>query len=161
MARATNAPASRQRRKRRLELAKGFRGARSKQFRLATEAVDRAQRLSTIHRKLKKRDYRSLWIVRLSAACRSRGLTYSRFIEGLTKAKVRLNRKMLSEIAIQDPEGFSGVQVPEDNALAGVHRDHIAARTKNKWWHARRDFSHGFPVRTGKYMHPCGGMRRQ
>jgi large subunit ribosomal protein L20 len=109
MSRATNAPASRQRRKRRLELAKGFSGARSKQFRLATEAVDRAQRLATIHRKLKKRDYRALWITRLTAACRARGITYSRFIEGLAKAQIRLNRKMLSEIAIRDPEGFGTV----------------------------------------------------
>lgn len=106
MSRATNAPASRQRRKRRLELAKGFSGARSKQFRLATEAVDRAQRLATIHRKLKKRDYRSLWITRLTAACRAGGITYSRFIEGLAKSEVQLNRKMLSEIAIRDPDGF-------------------------------------------------------
>ena len=109
MARATNAPASRQRRKRRLDLAKGFSGARSKQFRLATEAVDRAQRLATIHRKLKKRDYRALWITRLTAACRAGGITYSRFIEGLTKSQVRLNRKMLSEIAIRDPEGFGAL----------------------------------------------------
>jgi large subunit ribosomal protein L20 len=117
MSRATNAPASRQRRKRRLELAKGFRGARSKQFRLATEAVDRAQKLATIHRKLKKREYRSLWIVRLTAACRAQGITYSRFIEGLTKAKIRLNRKMLSEIAIRDPEGFTSLV---EQAKAGL-----------------------------------------
>jgi large subunit ribosomal protein L20 len=90
-----------------LELAKGFRGTRGKNFRRATEAVDRAQRLATIHRKLKKREYRALWIVRLSAACRERGITYSRFVEGLTKARVRLNRKMLSEIAIRDPGGFT------------------------------------------------------
>jgi len=63
-------------------------------------------RLATIHRKLKKREYRSLWITRLTAACRLNGITYSRFIEGLTKAGVELNRKMLSEIAIHDPEGF-------------------------------------------------------
>jgi len=106
MPRATNAPASRRRRKRRLEQAKGFYGSRSKLFRQATEAVDRAMRLATIHRKLKKREYRSLWIARLSAACRLNGITYSRFIEGLTKARVELNRKMLSEIAIHDPEGF-------------------------------------------------------
>jgi large subunit ribosomal protein L20 len=118
MARATNAPASRQRRKRRLEQAKGFYGARSKQFRLATEAVDRAQRLATIHRKLKKRDYRSLWIVRISAACRGQGISYSRFVEGLTKAKVRLNRKMLSEIAIRDPEGFTALIAQAKAGLA-------------------------------------------
>lgn len=106
MPRATNAPASRRRRKRRLEQAKGFYGSRSKLIRQATEAVDRAMRLATIHRKLKKREYRRLWIARLSAACRLNGITYSRFIEGLTKARVELNRKMLSEIAIHDPEGF-------------------------------------------------------
>ena len=109
MPRVTNAPASRRRRSRRLQLARGFRGGRSKRFRQATEAVDRAMRLSTIHRKLKKRDYRSLWIVRLSAACRERGMTYSRLIEGLAKAHVALNRKMLSEIAIHDPAGFDRI----------------------------------------------------
>lgn len=106
MSRVTNAPASRRRRKRRLKLAKGFKGARSKLFRQATEAVDRAMMLATIHRKQKKRDYRSLWIARLSAACRLNGISYSRFIEALTKADISLNRKMLSEIAINDPEGF-------------------------------------------------------
>jgi len=73
---------------------------------MATEAVDRAMRLGTIHRKQKKREYRSLWIVRLAAACAEHGLTYSRFVEGLAKVKIALNRKMLSEIAIRDPEGF-------------------------------------------------------
>ena len=109
MSRATNAPASRQRRKRRLELAKGFSGARSKQFRLATEAVDRAQRLATIHRKLKKRDYRALWITRLTAACRMRSFRYSLLIGGLSRAGVLLNRKMLSEMAIQDPTSFDAL----------------------------------------------------
>jgi large subunit ribosomal protein L20 len=106
MSRATNAPASRERRRRRLQLAKGFRGARSKLFRTATEAVDRARRLSTIHRKLKKRDFRHLWIARINAATRAEGLSYSAFIAGLSKAGVVLNRKMMSEIAIQDPAGF-------------------------------------------------------
>jgi large subunit ribosomal protein L20 len=117
MPRATNAPASRRRRKRRLTLAKGFRGARSKRFRQATEAVDRAMRLATEHRKLKKRNYRSLWIARLSAGCRAHGMTYSRFIEGLAKASVRLNRKMLSEIAIHDPAGFTAIV---EKAKAGL-----------------------------------------
>lgn len=107
MPRVTNAPASRRRHKRRLKQAKGFYGARSKLFRQATEATDRAMRLATIHRKLKKRDYRGLWIVRVNAACRQNGITYSRFIEGLAKASIDLNRKMLSEIAIHDPEGFA------------------------------------------------------
>ena len=109
MSRATNAPASRERRRRRLKLAKGFRGARSKLFRTATEAVDRARRLATIHRKLKKRDFRQLWIARINAATRAEGMSYSAFIAGLTKANVTINRKMLSEIAIRDPEGFKQI----------------------------------------------------
>ena len=118
MPRVTNAPASRKRRRRRLELAKGFRGARSKLFRQATEAVDRAQRLSTLHRKLRKRDFRHLWIVRINAASRANGITYSLLIEGLTKAGITLNRKMLSEIAIHDPEGFKAVVEKARAALA-------------------------------------------
>jgi len=106
MPRATNAPASRRRRKSRLELAKGFSGSRSKLFRQATEAVDRAQAMAFVHRKQKKRNYRRLWTVRINAACRMNGIVYSRFIEGLTKANVTLNRKMLSEIAIYDEAGF-------------------------------------------------------
>ncbi len=109
MPRATNAPASRRRRRRRLELAKGFRGSRSKLFRQATEAVDRAMVMATVHRKQRKRDYRRLWIARISAASRDNGMTYSRFVEGLTKAQIGLNRKMLSEIAIHDPSGFSSL----------------------------------------------------
>ena len=104
--RATNAPASRERRRRRLALAKGFYGARSKLFRTATEAVDRARAMATEHRKLKKRDFRQLWIARINAATRAEGVSYSQFIAGLAKAGVILNRKMMSEIAIQDPEGF-------------------------------------------------------
>ena len=104
--RVTNAPASRERRRRRIAKAKGFYGARSKLFRTATEAVDRAMRLSTIHRKLKKRDYRQLWIARVNAASRAEGISYSKFIAGLIKVGVTLNRKSLSEIAIHDPEGF-------------------------------------------------------
>ena len=106
MPRATNAPASRQRRKRRLALASGFRGNRSKLFRQATEAVDRAMVLATKHRLLTKREFRGLWITRLSAASEANGLQYNRLIEGLRKAGVALNRKMLSEIAIHDPQGF-------------------------------------------------------
>lgn len=107
--RVTNAPASRERRRRRLALAKGFYGARSKLFRTATEAVDRAMRLATEHRKLKKRDFRQLWIARINAATRAEGLSYSKFMAGLIKAGVTLNRKSLSEIAIRDPEGFKTI----------------------------------------------------
>jgi len=118
MSRATNAPASRERRRRRLALAKGFRGRRSKTFRQATEAVDRAQRLATEHRKLRKREFRRLWITRINLAVRAYGMTYSRFIEGLTKSGVEMNRKMLSELAIHDPEGFKGIVEQARSALA-------------------------------------------
>ena len=107
--RVTNAPASRERRRRRLARAKGFYGARSKLFRTATEAVDRALRLSTEHRKLRKRDFRQLWIARINAATRAEGLSYSKFMAGLIKAGVTLNRKVLSEIAIHDPAGFKTI----------------------------------------------------
>ena len=109
MPRSTNAPASRKRRSRVLRQARGFRGSRSKLFRQATEAVDRAMRLAYINRKEKKAEYRRLWTVRLSAACRANGISYSRMIQGLTKMGVTLNRKMLSEIAIQDAEGFTSL----------------------------------------------------
>lgn len=109
MPRVTNSPASRSRRRRILDRAKGFSGSRSKLIRMASEAVDRAMSMSTTHRKVKKRDYRSLWVVRMSAACQLNGITYSRFTEGLRKTNVALNRKMLSEIAIHDPAGFTKI----------------------------------------------------
>jgi len=109
MPRATNAPASRRRRNTRLKLAKGFRGARSKLFRMATESVDRAQAMAYVHRKHKKRNFRRLWIVRVNAACRLNGISYSRFMDGCKKAGIALNRKMLSEIAIHDPAGFEKI----------------------------------------------------
>jgi large subunit ribosomal protein L20 len=117
MPRVTNAPASRRRRRRRLALAKGFRGSRSKLFRTATEAVDRGMRMATIHRKHKKRTYRALWIARLSAACKQNDIRYSQFINGLARGNVTLNRKMLSEIAIHDPEGFTFIV---EKAKAGL-----------------------------------------
>lgn len=119
MPRATNAPASRRRRRRVLERAKGFRGARSRLFRMATEAVDRANSHAYIHRKQKKRNYRSMWVVRINAACRANDITYSRFIEALSKSEIELNRKMLSEIAIHDPEGFTAL-VEQVRAHAGA-----------------------------------------
>ena len=98
---------ARHRRKVRLFRAvKGYRGARSKLYRTAKEALVRAGAYSYAHRRLRKRDFRSLWIARLSAACRNRGLSYSRFIFGLSAADVRINRKMMSELAIHDSEAF-------------------------------------------------------
>lgn len=118
MPRATNAPASRKRRQTRLSSARGFRGSRSKLFRQATEAVDRAMRLAYVHRKERKGEFRRLWTVRVSAACRAQGMSYSRLMEGLKKAGVALNRKMLSEIAFHDPEGFNQVLTLAKKGLA-------------------------------------------
>lgn len=109
MSRTTTAPASRRRHKKVLARAKGFYGNRSKNYTQAAAAVKRAMAMATEHRKLKKRQYRSLWIVRVNAAARGLGMTYSRLIEGLAKAGILLNRKMLAEIAIHDPEGFKAI----------------------------------------------------
>ena len=123
MPRVTNAVASRKRRKRRLNQAKGFYGSRSKLFRIATEAVDRSMALSYAHRKEKKREYRGTWIVRLSAACKLNEISYSRFIEGLSKAGIELNRKMLSEIAIHDAEGFASLaQIAKSKATIAAKK---------------------------------------
>ncbi|MGA0333177.1 MAG: 50S ribosomal protein L20 [Kiritimatiellia bacterium] len=109
MPRSTNAPASRKRRNNRLKKARGFRGGRSKLFRTATESVDRAECMATAHRRTRKRDFRRLWIARISAAVKPFDMNYSTFINGLNKAGVDLNRKMLSEIAIHDPKGFENI----------------------------------------------------
>jgi large subunit ribosomal protein L20 len=106
MPRATNLPARRRRRKRTLKAAKGFVGSRSRQYKTATTAVDRANQSAYRDRKRKKRDFRKLWITRISAACRMRDISYSRFIDGLKKAGVEVNRKMLSELAIRDAAAF-------------------------------------------------------
>ena len=115
--RVTNAPASRERRRRVLKLAKGYFGPRSKTIRQAYNAVDRAMAMAYGDRKRKKRLYRSLWTVRINAACAMEGLAYSRFIRGLKEAKVGLNRKMLSEIALNDPEVFKKIVAIADKAL--------------------------------------------
>lgn len=109
MPRVTNAPASRKRRKRLLKQARGFRGGRGSLLRQANQAVIHAMANSTAHRRKKKGDYRRLWIARISAGCRLNDMNYSRFINGLSKANIGLNRKMLSEIAIHDPEGFASL----------------------------------------------------
>ena len=99
-----------------LKLAKGFRGARSKHYRVAKQSVMRALTSSFAGRKQKKRDMRSLWIVRINAAARLNGLTYSKLIAGLTKAGIEVNRKMLSELAINDPAGFAKICDAAKNA---------------------------------------------
>ena len=109
MPRATNAPASRERRKRMLEKAKGYRGRRSKLFRYAKDAVMKAQTWAYRDRKTRKRNFRSLWIQRINAACRQHGLTYSRFVEGLAAAQIMVDRKILAELAVQDEAAFKAI----------------------------------------------------
>ena len=109
MPRVTNSPASRKRRKKVLKYAKGYFGNKSKLFRYAKEAVQHAWQYAYIDRKKKKAIMRGLWIVRLNAACREGGITYSRFIEGLKAANIQLDRRQLSELAIADAPAFSGL----------------------------------------------------
>lgn len=92
-----------------LKLAKGYRGARSKQYRVAKQSVMRAMAESFVGRKQRKRQFRRLWIARINAAARLNGLSYSKFMYGLKLADVQVNRKMLSEMAINDPEGFKSL----------------------------------------------------
>jgi len=117
MARATNSPASRKRRKKVLKYAKGYFGSKSKLFRYAKEAVQHAWQYSYIDRKKKRADRRGLWIVRLNAACRAAGITYSRFIEGLKAANIELDRKVLSDLAIRDEVAFNTLVKQAQDAL--------------------------------------------
>ena len=97
---------TRRRRKKRIKLAKGQYGAKGRLFRSATESVDKGQTYAFVGRRRRKRDFRRLWVARISAAVRQHGLTYSRFINALKKGHVMLDRKVLSEMAIHDPAGF-------------------------------------------------------
>ena len=107
MPRAKGGPKTRQRRKKRLKLAKGYWGAKSKLYRTATEAVDKSMLYAYRDRKNRKRDFRRLWIARINAAVRSLGLSYSQFMSGLKKAGIGLDRKVLADMAIQDQPSFS------------------------------------------------------
>jgi len=109
MPRAKRGFKARQRRNKVLKLAKGYRGARSKLFRSATEAVDRALNYAFRDRKVKKRDFRALWIARINAAARENGLSYSRLVHGLKLAEIGLDRKVLAQIAVSDAKGFSAI----------------------------------------------------
>lgn len=117
MPRATNGPASRQRRKRILLRAKGFRGFRSKLYRYAKDAVYKAWQYEYRDRKRRKGQFRRLWIARISAAVRDRGLTYSRFMEGLKAANIEIDRKVLSDIAIQDAAAFDTIFASAKEAI--------------------------------------------
>ena len=107
MARVKGGLNAKKRHNRTLKLAKGYRGARSKQYRVAKQSVMRALTSSYAGRKQRKRQFRQLWIARINAAARMNGLSYSKFMYGLKKAGVDINRKMLSEMAISDAEGFA------------------------------------------------------
>lgn len=107
MARVKGAMMTRKRRKKVLKLAKSYYGSKSTLFKTAKEAVYKSGQKAYIGRRLKKRDFRRLWITRISAGCKQNGLNYSTFMNGLKKAGIELNRKMLSEIAINDPKAFT------------------------------------------------------
>ena len=117
MARVKGAMATRKRRNKILKLAKGYWDAKSKHFKMAKEAVMKSGNYAYIGRRLKKRDFRQLWITRISAACKMNGMNYSTFMNGLKKAGITLNRKMLSEIAINDAAGFTALTEKAKAAL--------------------------------------------
>ena len=117
MARVKGAIGAKKRHNRTLKLAKGFRGARSKLYRPANEFVMKALAHAYKGRKLKKRDFRQLWIARINAGTRMHGLSYSKFMNGLRKSNITINRKMLSEMAIHDPEGFAQLVETAKKAL--------------------------------------------
>ena len=119
MPRATNAPASRERRKRVLDSAKGYRGRRSKLFRYANDATMKGKYWSYRDRKTRKRNFRMLWIARVNAAARANGLTYSRFIEGITAAGITLDRKVLADLAVTEEAVFQGIVARAVDALKG------------------------------------------
>ncbi len=117
MARVKGAMMTRKRRNKTLKLAKGYYGSKSRLFRTAKAAVMKSGQYAYIGRKQKKRDFRQLWITRISAACKMNGMNYSTFINGLKKAGIDLNRKMLSEIAISDPAAFTTLTEKAKEAL--------------------------------------------
>ena len=117
MARIKGAITTRKRHKRILKLAKGYRGAKSKQFRTAKEAVMKSLSYAYVGRKLKKRNFRQLWIARISAQAKVNGMNYSTFMNGLKKAGIEMNRKMLAEIAVADKAAFAALVEQAKNAL--------------------------------------------
>ncbi len=127
MPRATNAPASRERRKRVLDKAKGYRGRRSKLFRYAKDAMMKGQYWAYRDRKTRKRNFRYLWIQRINAAARANGVTYSRFIEGLNALGLVLDRKILSDMAVNDEATFKSIVEQVVKALADKPKTKKAA----------------------------------
>ena len=117
MARVKGAVTTRARRNKVLKLAKGYWGSKSKHFKMAKQAVMKSGNYAFAGRKMKKRDFRSLWITRISAQCKVEGINYSRFMYGLKKSGIELNRKMLSELAINDKAAFAALVETAKNAL--------------------------------------------
>ena len=117
MARIKGALATRKRRNKTLKLAKGYWGGKSRLFKTAKEAVMKSGQYAYVGRKLKKRDFRRLWITRISAGCKANGMNYSTFMNGLKKAGITLNRKMLAEIAVNDAAGFTALTEKAKAAL--------------------------------------------
>ena len=117
MARVKGAMMTRKRRNKTLKLAKGYFGSKSKHFKMAKQAVMKSGNYAYVGRKQKKRNFRRLWITRISAACKLNGMNYSTFMNGLSKAGITLNRKMLSEIAIADPAAFTALTEQAKAAL--------------------------------------------
>jgi large subunit ribosomal protein L20 len=109
MPRANDAPASRARRKKILRLAKGYRGSRHRLFKTAKQAVDHAGQYAYRDRKQRKREFRKLWIARINAATRANGMSYSQFVNGLKKANIDINRKMLADLAVHDVDRFNQI----------------------------------------------------
>ena len=118
MARVKGAMMTRKRRNKILKLAKGYWGAKSKHFRVANQAVMKSLSYAYTGRKLKKRDFRQLWITRINAGCKMNGMNYSTFMNGLKKAGISINRKMLSEMAIQDKAAFTALTELAKSKLA-------------------------------------------
>ena len=117
MARIKGATMSRKRRNKVMKMAKGYWGSKSKHFKMAKQQVMKSGQYAYVGRKQKKRDFRRLWITRISAACKLNGMNYSTFMNGLNKAGITLNRKMLSEIAIADPAAFTALTEKAKAAL--------------------------------------------
>lgn len=111
---------TRRRRKKILKMAKGYYGAKSRLYKIASEAVDKALRYAYRDRRAKKREFRSLWIIRINAAVRAVGMTYSQFMNGLRKANIRLNRKVLADMAVRDPKTFNELcETIKSKAISG------------------------------------------
>ena len=120
MPRVKGGPKTRQRRKKRLDKAKGYRGGRHRLFRTATEAVDKSGVYAYRDRKRRKRDFRRLWVIRINAAARTQGLSYSRLMAGLRKAGIGLDRKVLADMAVHDPGAFAQIAEKARSQIAAA-----------------------------------------